>query len=75
MAAKRPEELHKLFVAAFNAADLEGLAALYEADAVLATAQGAARGAADRRAEGIRRRQGRARWAAKRQRRARAASR
>jgi len=46
MPAKRPEELHKLFVKAFNAGDLEGLVALYEPEAALATAEGAARGSA-----------------------------
>lgn len=46
MPAKRPEELHRLFVKAFNAGDLEGLLALYEPEAVLATAAGPARGSA-----------------------------
>ena len=46
MAAKRPEELHPLFVKAFNAADVEALVALYEPGAVLAMAEGAARGSA-----------------------------
>ena len=33
--ARTPEELHSLFVDAFNAADLEGLLALYESDAAM----------------------------------------
>ena len=36
MPAKRPEDLHHLFVAAFNAADTDALIALYETGAVLA---------------------------------------
>ena len=44
MPAKRPDDLHRLFVKAFNAADLEGLVALYEPGALLATAQGPAQG-------------------------------
>jgi ketosteroid isomerase-like protein len=46
MAAREPQELHRLFVKAFNAGDLEGLLALYEPEAVLATAAGPARGSA-----------------------------
>ncbi|KAF0216859.1 MAG: hypothetical protein FD174_3539 [Geobacteraceae bacterium] len=35
MAARKPEEIDKLFVQAFSAGDLEALVALYEPDAVL----------------------------------------
>jgi ketosteroid isomerase-like protein len=46
-AARDPEDLSRLFVERANAADLEGLVALYEPDAVLARPDGtAATGAA-----------------------------
>ena len=35
MPATEPEQIHRLFEQAFNAADLEGLLALYEPDATL----------------------------------------
>lgn len=41
-AAREPEELSRLFVQRVNARDVEGLVALYEAGAVLATPDGAA---------------------------------
>ena len=37
MQARTPDEVHKLFVDAFNRADLDALAALYEVDAILVT--------------------------------------
>jgi ketosteroid isomerase-like protein len=39
-AAKEPEDLSRLFVERVNAGDVEGLVALYEPDAVLATPDG-----------------------------------
>ncbi|MEO7649651.1 MAG: nuclear transport factor 2 family protein [Bryobacteraceae bacterium] len=42
MPAKRPEDLHRLFVEAFNAADVDSLVALYESGAVLAAQSDAA---------------------------------
>ena len=38
--AREPEDLARFFVARANAGDVEGLAALYEPDAVLATGRG-----------------------------------
>ncbi|MHA6621860.1 YybH family protein [Pseudonocardia sp. DLS-67] len=38
--AREPEELSRLFVERVNAHDVEGLVALYESDAVLATPEG-----------------------------------
>lgn len=40
--AREPEELSRLFVERVNARDVEGLVALYETDAVLATPDGGA---------------------------------
>jgi ketosteroid isomerase-like protein len=40
--AREPEDLSRLFVQRANARDVEGLVALYEADAVLATPDGGA---------------------------------
>lgn len=40
MAAKTPQELQSLFVAAFNSSDLDALLALYEPNAALATQSG-----------------------------------
>ena len=42
--AKEPEDLGRFFVERANAADVEGLVALYEPDAVMATGSGLARG-------------------------------
>lgn len=42
MAAQRPEEIHRLWAAAYNAGDLELLCALYEAEATLLPAPGKA---------------------------------
>jgi uncharacterized protein (TIGR02246 family) len=44
MPAYQPEALHALFVDAFNRADADGLADLYQANAVLATRAGRAVG-------------------------------
>jgi ketosteroid isomerase-like protein len=41
-AAREPEDLSRLFVQRVNAQDVEGLVALYERDAVLATPDGGA---------------------------------
>ena len=41
MPAKKPKELHTLFVTAFNAGDIEQLLALYEKDAKLSLEDGA----------------------------------
>ena len=40
MAARNPQELHKLFVQAFNDRDLDGLEELYETEAKLALEDG-----------------------------------
>ena len=40
MSVQRPEEMHQVFTAAFNAGDMTALLALYEADASLAPAPG-----------------------------------
>jgi|SRR5215472_16369667 len=44
MPAHKPEELHELFVAAFNQADIEALTRLYEPDALLVLATGDVKG-------------------------------
>ncbi len=44
MSANTPEEVHKLFLEAFNHADVEALVALYEPNAVLVTGRGMAVG-------------------------------
>ena len=44
MPARQPNELHALFVEAFNRCDAEALADLYEPDAVLMTRAGTAAG-------------------------------
>jgi uncharacterized protein (TIGR02246 family) len=44
VSANTPEEVHKLFLDAFNRADVEALVALYEPDAVLVTGSGTAVG-------------------------------
>jgi uncharacterized protein (TIGR02246 family) len=41
MPATEPEQIHRLFEQAFNAADLEGLLALYEPEAILIPQPGA----------------------------------
>jgi ketosteroid isomerase-like protein len=40
LAARTPQELHKLFVEAFNARDLDALEAIYETEAKLALEDG-----------------------------------
>jgi uncharacterized protein (TIGR02246 family) len=40
MAAQRPEDVHRLFEEAFNAADLDALVALFEPEAVTFDSQG-----------------------------------
>ncbi len=44
MSANTPEEIHVLFLDAFNRADVEALVALYEPDAILVTGSGSAVG-------------------------------
>lgn len=46
-AARSPQDLARLFVARANAGDVEGLVALYEADALLAAGAPVARGHAE----------------------------
>lgn len=44
MSARSPQEIHTLFLDAFNRADVEALLALYEPDAVFVTGEGSAIG-------------------------------
>jgi len=40
MTAKKPQDIHRFFLDAFNRGDLEALVALYEPDALFVTGQG-----------------------------------